>query len=711
MSPVRGAVATRRTTTGKPAGRLFGSGAPKRPSSAPRQFSPVGPVAGVNAGNGSGDDTGSDSGGDSGSDTGSDSGTGGSAANGSGANKGGTAKGGGSEGDGIDHGAVKTIAIMPNFSTISVVDGKASPLPLQVFPTYADGLVGKAIVNASWSIDLGDVATVDGNGNVTATGFRGADVTVTAGFMGLTATAISTVKIVANYGTSDVSSADQMLLDAAEDHDPTAKVLYPYDGTTFPRGLAAPRVMWGGGSTSDVMSLTLSSQWLAGTYYFHASAPHALDMPPELWTLFTESGVGTQPATMRLARAGGGAATVIATEHWKLAAGSLRGTVYYWSNNLGRVVRIKPGAAAPDDFLAAAGVSDGCTTCHAVSARGNVLTLGGGIAGDSKVSVFDLGSQQVSASNRGRSWAMLALNPNGTVAALNNAPLPGGPGLDGGLYSVATGAKIMGTGADTTLFDMPSFAPDSSKLVYVDHDTHALSSYAFTDSDTAPMVSGQQSLVDQGSGDPIAFPSVSPDGAWAVYHRGSLDTRSGNGDLFLGALNAGSNVEIPLDNLNGKDYPFAFGDRDLHLNFEPTFLPVEAGDFFWVVFTSRRTLGNQLIGDRTQVKQLWVAAIEKSPTPGEDPSYAPFWVPGQEPTTLNMRGFWALDGCKSKGVSCEQTSECCGGAECLPASHTCDQAAASTCAQVGADCLKPADCCGDGQGFDCIENRCQAVKE
>ena len=65
-----------------------------------------------------------------------------------------------------------------------------------------------------------------------------------------------------------------------------------------------------------------------------------------------------------------------------------------------------------------------------------------------------------------------------------------------------------------------------------------------------------------------------------------------------------------------------------------------AGGYFWVT-TSRRTYGNVLTGDKTTVKQLWVAAIDQSPTAGKDPSHPPFHLTGQVETNLAMRGFYA----------------------------------------------------------------------
>jgi hypothetical protein len=56
------------------------------------------------------------------------------------------------------------------------------------------------------------------------------------------------------------------------------------------------------------------------------------------------------PTQVTVARWDGTAATLIANHTWTIAPASMRGTIYYWSNNLGRVLRIQPGAAQPDDF-------------------------------------------------------------------------------------------------------------------------------------------------------------------------------------------------------------------------------------------------------------------------------------------------------------------------------------------------------------------------
>jgi hypothetical protein len=107
------------------------------------------------------------------------------------------------------------------------------------------------------------------------------------------------------------------------------------------------------------------------------------------------------------------------------------------------------------------------------------------------------------------------------------------------------------------------------------------------------------------------------------------------------------------------------------------------------------------------VKQLWVAAIDLNPTPGVDPSHAAFLLPGQDTTSINMRGFWALDPCKGDGQGCSSGTECCGG--------FCDGSggdgglvckSAGTCAADGDHCNMTSDCCNASSGTTCINHVC-----
>jgi hypothetical protein len=331
------------------------------------------------------------------------------------------------------------------------------------------------------------------------------------------------------------------------------------------------------------------------------------------------------------------------------------------------------------------------------------------IGGDVTTSTFDLLSNTgvfstTSVGKPVRNWAMPALSPDGSTLIENNAPLPGPPGGSDGLWDTKTGAKLTGLGLDGVLLDMPAFAPDASKIAYVDHSSLGLA-YRPWDP-VSKMVGSPVDLVPAGADgnlNAIAFPSVAPSGEWIVYHRGqysnSLDTRFGPGWLFLASV-ASPGTEIRLRNLNGDDYPFAAGDRDRGFNYEPSFAPLEAGGYSWVVFTSRRTYGNYLTGTKDQVKQLWVAAIDHDPQPGVDPSHPAFLVPGQD-TNLNMRGFWALEPCKQLGDTCETGSQCCNQ-NCVMG--LCEDPDPNGCSATGNACMETSDCCDSGA--TCVNGFC-----
>ena len=153
------------------------------------------------------------------------------------------------------------------------------------------------------------------------------------------------------------------------------------------------------------------------------------------------------------------------------------------------------------------------------------------------------------------------------------------------------------------------------------------------------------------------------------------------------------------------------------MNFEPTILPVAAGGYFWVVFTSRREYGNTITDPNAyeyqpaKRKKLWVAAIDIAPKAGVDPSHPAFYLPGQELGAGNMRGFWVLDPCKQNGIDCASGDECCQGFcrqvnqsdgavsyQCVPPPNGCSHEYES--------CKTSADCCASNPPMLCIDGHC-----
>jgi hypothetical protein len=634
-----------------------------------------------------------------------------------------------------------SVAIDPPNASIEVINGTPVTQQFQLVGHYSDGSM-KPLAGASWTAGEPAVGGIDGSGLYTALGATGGVVPITADYSGTKATAQLTVKI--HLTQNPVNAPPNVMTSLTGANTPDAGVVwaYPYNGTVWPRGLNAPKMMWNGGGAADVYYVHLKSATFELEAFVNATnAPTSrYALSESTWASFVDSTSGDSSLTV--ARWDGQAATVVTNQSWKVAPQSMRGTIYYWSNNLGRVLRIKPGAAAPDDFANHAPLNDpnqyvqsSCLmTCHTVSADGSTLVSGGGTFGGS----YDLKNDKAMVSLGGTwggpngsassviRWMMPAVSPNGKYM-LTNAMAEGlseandGTGGFLGLYTAADGQPVPNSGVQGASLTQPAWSPNGKVVAYLDAGPWSswpswiqpapgdLKVYQFDEAQN-PMLFNQQTVVPTGP-DPnqrIAWPTITPDGKWVLYSRTpSADTRGGNGDLYIASTSV-ANQEARLSQLNGDGYPFAAGGRDLSWNFEPSFAPVAAGGYFWVVFTSRRTYGNLLTGDKTVVKQLWVAAIDQAPAPGVDPSHPAFHLTGQDESNLAMRGYWALDPCKGDGQGCMSGTDCCGGfcTNNADAGGPVCTSMTGGCSQDGDKCMGDSDCCGAAQGTLCINSVC-----
>jgi hypothetical protein len=658
---------------------------------------------------------------------------------------------------------VTAITISPLQAAITSLNGAAAKQAFTVQVQYSNGTTGSLGNGISWMADSPLAGAIDNSGNYTANGTLGAVVNVTASYKNFTAKATLTVKLLLQTNTANVPPAAQTGLQGASTPDASVAWAYPYDGTVWPRGLIAPILQWNGGAATDDYYLHIVSPTFELQQFSTATGAPAsqLAIDAATWTKFTDSTAGTTQVTVN--RWNGTTATKIASQTWTIAPASMRGTIYYWSNNLGRVLRIQPGAAAPDDFANQAPLNDtsvypasSCLmTCHTVSADGSTIVSGGGAFGGS----YDLKTSQPIVSLGGTwgptaggassssvvKWMMPALSPDGKYLLTNSMAEGLTYANDAttqgflGMYTTADGQPVPTSGMMNVPVAQPTWSPEGSRIVFVNAGDPMtvpwyatwnvpppgdLQVYQFNAKNN-PMVTGPTTLVATGS-DPnhrIAWPTITPDGQWVLYSRcAGADTRTlstvstgaaGPSDLYFASA-VTPNQEVRLAKLDGDGYPFAAGQRDLSWNFEPSFAPVAAGGYFWVVFTSRRTYGNILTGPAESAgsvlgtKQLWVAAIEQNPKPGVDPSHAAFHLEGQDETNLAMRGFWSLPPCAQNGQGCQSGTDCCGG-YCAAGDDGGAPVCRSTpqgCSQNGDKCTTTSDCCNSSDGVTCIASVC-----
>jgi hypothetical protein len=630
---------------------------------------------------------------------------------------GGSGAGGGGLGGGLgvggsfnNHGKVVSISITPASATLLVTSGSTAGQAYTVLAHYQDGSSGPAQA-VSWSASNLAVGSVNGSGVFTANGAQGGVVAITATSSGLTTTATLTVTLQLVDNPGNVDTTTMTALQGATTPDASVVWAYPYAGMNYPRGIGEPPLMWNGGAATDAIYVHLVSSGF-DLKSFAPNTGSRYDFDPTIWQTFAQSSSGD--AHLTVARFSGGAATVLVDQHWTVAPASMRGTIYYWAINTGRVMRIQPGAATPDDFI---GPSVTCPSCHTVAANGSHLVMNEGSWPNETSISYNLGTSAndysgLSVTTGASQWALAGVSPDGAVLVQNFAQLRGMIGVQTGAFNATTGAAIAGTGLDGVQLNMPAFSPDGKLLAYVDNTTGDL--HAF-DWDPALQKAANDRVIVAAGANPatsvINAPTVSPDHQWIIYQRSSgLGSLGIAGDLYMASV-ATPGMEVSLDKLNGANYPFAAGARDKDLNYEPTFAPVAAGGYFWVVFHSRRTFGNALTGpayvmEGQGVKQLWVAAIDQAPTLGADPSHPAFWLPGQDLTTLNMRGYWALNPCMGDGQGCMSGVDCCGGYcdSSGDASGPVCKSTSSGCSSVGDHCNTAGDCC-DALAV-CINNVC-----
>jgi len=645
--------------------------------------------------------------------------------------------------------SLQSITVDPPTATLESLNGAVAKQAFTVSGHFNNGSTMTLTSGISWSASAPAVGAVDATGLFTASGALGGLVSVQATYQGQQASATLTVVLHLEQNGAKAAGNIQAQLGSASAVDPAVVWAYPYDGTVWPRGLSAPILQWNGGAATDTYYVHIKSATFELDDFTAATGAPASQVALDntTWGQFVDSTSGA--AQLTVARWSGTAATLIATHTWTIAPASLRGTVYYWANNLGRIMRLTPGATAPDDFsvgVVPAPTSQCTMACHTVAANGSsMIEAGGTFGGTYNLQTNTMGYSVGSGENSGpiRQWGLSALSPTGDYVVVN-ALMDALTGLTpDGMYKASNGVAVTGNGGlSTEKTFMPAFSPDGTGFAFVtgtnpgtaywlatgaagaaaptDPTWGLLKAYDFNAAGS-PMFTNERTLITPGT-DPsknvIAWPTMSPDGRWVFYTRlGWVDPGTQHNlssyppvvsDMYM-ADTKNPGTEVRLGSLDGDGYPFAAGARDLHLNYEPSAAPVASGGYFWAVFHSRRTYGNILTGDRTTEKQLWIAAIDQNPQPGKDPSHPAFWLPGQATTTLNLRGYFALDPCKGDGQGCATGTDCCGGYCSGSGGDSGGPVCASQsqgCSQNGDKCNVSTDCCGAAQGTTCINHVC-----
>lgn len=608
---------------------------------------------------------------------------------------------------------VVDLRIDPPNTVIEVVDGVIpTQFDFAAIATNDQGFENPVDASGVWAFDRQDIAELDpAIGGVTATGLLGGQGTMKFSYAGLEAEAAVTVKLIYNLDPSGVDPAAKGALDGASQPDPSVSLLYPYNFTVFPRGLLGPTVQWNGGNDSDIYKLHVESGTFEFNWYGPVVNPSRWDfptMPADIWLKLTDSTVGD--ISFELRRWDGNATYSSGTQFWSIAPANLAGTIYYWAVNQGDVLRIQPGAAAPEQFIQKPPGTT-CVACHSVSRDGTTIVAsqhgdyspwatfnpdGTPIFASDSASGF----QAISPDGQWVLWGQsndgflaqpswMVLSPQNTIDVVaqmfQNPGWPVHPAWSNDGNKIAYGVRTDGNWLDF----------NNSTLWVVDVDPNI------------PAFSNPVQIVPNDQNRPtVSYPTWSPDSASIAFGRATqARTRGALGELWSVHADGSNPVRLALADGVGH-----IPEPETSQNYEPTFVPVASGGYFWLVFVSERQYGNTLTNQdpNTRTKQLWVTAISINPAPGQDPSHPAFWLPGQELNNNNMRGYAALNECKELGEVCFAGYDCCGGycVENDEGAFICDDDPPS-CSPNNSACVVDEDCC-DPEA-QCIGGFCTTI--
>jgi len=426
------------------------------------------------------------------------------------------------------------------------------------------------------------------------------------------------------------------------------------------------------------------------------------EMPVEEWLEvgWYLGGEGPINVTVAGTDGQGGPVAMTGTTAVSFSPASIEGAVYYWAAAKREIKRADFGSDQAVPFISPNSETNAydCVACHSVSRDGKVIAFavtnveGGGDNGEDRAGIqiaptitpeqpFIAPQEGPSPYAPGKTGPTeyfghnVALNRTGSRAAVNSIPPDSGqwpPQLE--IWDTADGTPLNVYALGDPVFGdqrvgiLPEWSPSGDKLVVAladgtsdtasfgcvwtsDTCRSSIAVHDVTDDALGPaqiLVAGSLAADDR---EYHFYPTWSPHGDYIVFVSAKWDASnpsqksvSNQGAVLRMVPSSGGPHVCPGPTCweleKGMGYTVAAAEAGQGLQSTwPKFTPFAQGandSLLFVSVNSKRDYGFLSSG----LNQVWVFAIDLANLDSSDPSFAPFWLPYQDPTDGSLEAFW-----------------------------------------------------------------------
>lgn len=509
-------------------------------------------------------------------------------------------------------------------------------------------------------------------------------------------------------------------------------IVYPLDGAMHPMNISDITFQWSRGSAQNTL-FRIDAKNAAQTFHFFVPCQRTSGSAPDQCTYalpaseWLDLGNRFKGAEISLQISGtdgkGGAVTASATRRALFSPEPVLGGLYYWAQSRSSIMRATFGAKTAVPYVTPGSASNQyqCAGCHSVSRDGKTIAFTVQQSRDFP----DMGIQTAPTDDVDNPYVKptlglstttayprtagqmepqdqfgqnVAMNPDGTIAAVNGARFDGVPPSEEWfeLRDARTGMTLLQPDMKPAIWAysdplfgpqklpiLPEWSPDGSTLAVTLMDRTSGCGWDFFSCQSSiallhianNTITAQEVVVPFTNGDPMFhfYPSWSPDGKYLAFasapdQSSTMVSSSDNHNAVLRLVPVdGAPHACPgptcYELTNGTQYAVAEAlAKSGGGSTWPKFTPFDqaGGKLMFISFTSRIDYGFL----SQQRAQLWMFAIDTSKLGSGDPSYAPIWIPTQDISDENFTPYWTetLPCDLDSGGGCKG---CLGSEQCI----------------------------------------------